>query len=394
MVTPTLTSTSDDTEEAPSRPRRRRHRRKQQHCIPSERVLGSLGMVLGMLLLITCSVLVHLLLFKKLSSSKQSSLNSNYLGQLLSASSTRTTTNTTSSVSWNPELKFLHKKYRRPQQEAPPIFVVGLPKAGTSSLFAYFDCLGFYSQHWYCCGPQHDAQQEGVAYVADCMVSNLQDQLPILDGCGDYDVYTELNGPRRKTKMDQDYVGADGSMGYRPRIFLPQRYHLQQLHEYAPTATWILNVRPLEDWVHSVSQVPAKMLTKQLLFEAQAQDPARWAKLPNDWSLHPYRPTKGFLKEFWEDHIQYVTNFVAAHPSHSLIWVNISNPNAGIQLAQDLVAAGMTNVPVLQDRKHNHHQGGSNLKKASPENNDGISNRLYSRADACWGAHNVKQHGG
>lgn len=32
-----------------------------------------------------------------------------------------------------------------------PIIVMGFPKAGTSSLFAFFQRQGFASQHWYCC---------------------------------------------------------------------------------------------------------------------------------------------------------------------------------------------------------------------------------------------------
>ena len=304
---------------------------------------------------------------------------------------------------WNSELVFRHKVWRRnatnhnrndndndndnDDNKKNLIFVVGLPKAGTSSLFAYFHCLGFYSQHWFCCGSQHDAQQEGDAYLSDCMVSNLQEGLPILDGCGDYDVYTEMNGPRKRTKADQDFVAADGVMGYRPRIFLPQHYHLEELHAYAPHATWILNVRPVDAWVESVSQVPAKMLTKQLLYEAQSHDPERWAE-PNLWSLQPYRPTRKFLEEFWEEHIQRVTDFVAAHPSHALIWVNITNPHAGMQLARDLKQVGNIRFPkrLLQGRGRSK-RGNTNTDS---ENDNKV---LYSRARACWGAHNVKQHG-
>jgi hypothetical protein len=33
-----------------------------------------------------------------------------------------------------------------------PIIVMGFPKAGTSSIFAFFQRQGLLSQHWYCCG--------------------------------------------------------------------------------------------------------------------------------------------------------------------------------------------------------------------------------------------------
>ena len=67
------------------------------------------------------------------------------------------------------------------------------------------------------------------------MRSNQKRKRPILEGCGDYQVYAQM----------------DGEVGN--RIFLPQHFLLGALHEYAPNATLILNLRPAADWVHSVS---------------------------------------------------------------------------------------------------------------------------------------------
>ena len=296
---------------------------------------------------------------------------------------------TSGTNAWNPELQFYNKVYRT-HRPSSPILVVGLPKAGTSTLFSYFDCLGFYSQHWYCCGPQRYAQQENMpSYMADCMVSNLQDHLPILDGCGDYDVYTELNGPRRRAQADQDMVGADGSMGYRPRIFLPQHYHLKELHDYAPNATWILNLRPVPDWIRSVQQVPANMLAKQLLYEAREQEPHRWTTRPHpadgllSITSEPYRPNADFLQDFWQAHVDRVLSFVQQHPTHSLVIVNITHPEAGRVLAQDLSQTGKVSFPILEKR----------MRQSKDHSANTTTTVLYSRAKACWGAYNVKQHG-
>ncbi len=328
-------------------------------------------MILGFFLLIAATILVHLLLLP--SNTSFTNFHSHF--QPLPKNNKQ----------WNPELQF-SKKIRRQYTIESPIIVVGLPKAGTSTLFAYFHCLGFYSQHWYCCGPQHHAQQEDMtAYISDCMISNLQDQIPILEGCGNYDVYTELNGPRRKTSMDSNFVAVDGTIGYRPRIFLPQHYNLEELHQYAPNATWIFNVRPVEDWIHSVRQVPANMLAKQLWYEAQEQNPDRWSHSTssnNDiWDRSPYRPNQVFLKEFWKEHLERVTSFVADHPSHTLVWVNITHPDAGMVLAHDLTLIGGISFPFHQRLLH-----AKNSSRSTEE-------ALYSRARACWGAHNVKQYG-
>lgn len=47
------------------------------------------------------------------------------------------------------------KKPSHVEEKLPlPIFNVGFPKAGTSSVFSFFQRQGFRSQHWYCCKQQ------------------------------------------------------------------------------------------------------------------------------------------------------------------------------------------------------------------------------------------------
>jgi hypothetical protein len=145
-------------------------------------------------------------------------------------------------------------------------------------------------------------------------------------------------------------------------------YHLQELHNAEPDATWILNTRLVADWVESVSRVPAKMLTKQFFHEAQAQEPGRWA---TTWGFQPYRPDRSFLQEFYEAHIRRIHDFVQVHPSHSLITVNISDPHAGEILGRALYQNGIR-FPVFDGRD---------------------DTTFLSRSQACWAAHNVRQHG-
>jgi hypothetical protein len=192
-----------------------------------------------------------------------------------------------------------------------PILVMGFPKAGTSSVFTYFKQQGFRTQHWYCCRSQSHPQDGGPGLMAGCMLHNMEraatvrakamadaayasysasdhndshnsnatttttnddedqdSQSPylripsIMDGCGNFDVYTELNGPRRQKKFGRlgfpKTLGVlldDGTYdrkGPASRIFFPQHFYIHQLHDHAPNATWILNIRDVDEWVHSV----------------------------------------------------------------------------------------------------------------------------------------------
>lgn len=347
----------------------------------------------------------------------------------------------TSSASQPLSVRVQHAKLHRHNATKAPIVVVGLPKAGTSSLFEYFRCLGIdYTQHWYCCGKQPDAQsppksasstkndrgssqattETTVTYMSDCLRYNLQNKFPLLDGCGDFDIYTELNGPHRDLTQPANYHYKTGK---KPRIFLPQYFHLKELHEAAPAATWILNTRPVEDWIRSVQSVPAHQLTHQflheithftnlsltepsidtqtfasprekLLLDAALEDNSdhrqlgagslrRPAEEVAKTSLSKKQVTnEELLRRFWDDHLQKVQGFTKAHPSHRLVIVDIANPDAGFELASDL---GWLNSDNTKDEEHTQTDGTAPrppLGSISP-----------SRARACWKAHNVRQHG-
>jgi hypothetical protein len=184
------------------------------------------------------------------------------------------------------------------------------------------------------------------------MIDNLQNELPILDGCGDYDVYTELNGPRR-TKL------GNTPMIDKSSIFLPQHFHLQELHDYSPTSTWILNLRPVDEWIQSVAKMNGNVLTRQLVREVLTTTHNTKDDNINQHHLLPSprgrNATRQFLRDFWYRHVRLVQEFVNEHPSHQLVMVNITDPQAGRQLAKAL----------------------------------GWKEATAHRAEACWGQHNV-----
>ncbi|KAL3927027.1 MAG: hypothetical protein SGBAC_013246 [Bacillariaceae sp.] len=380
----------------------------------------------------------------------------------------------------------------------PPIMVVGLPKAGTSTLFEFFSCHSIYAQHWYCCGPQRSADlpgsggpRFGPSYMSHCLLENLQEQArqqkhkekengaeafdakwnhSILDGCGDYDVYTEMNGPyfdppmipvmgtgytikeEQEEQEEKDEDPFHSSKG----IFLPQHYHLQELHAAAPTATWILNVRPVQDWIRSVANVPARSLVERLQYEVlvrhatENKATGKYQQYQNLWTDHQsgnekakakrkrfgfglggggggdgggaslrgektnnntgtftiprWQQEQGFLRDFWDDHIQRVQNFAQAH-GHRLILVNISDAKAGVQLGLDLEwwgpRAGGPPPPSAEGNKkssdHHHQQ----QQQQQPMEKKNTSTRVVvikpkrataSKAKACWKQYNVGEY--
>eukprot|EP00934_Nitzschia_sp_Nitz4_P006013 Nitzschia sp. Nitz4//scaffold11_size288233//112067//112993//NITZ4_000765-RA/size288233-processed-gene-0.173-mRNA-1//1//CDS//3329534047//6003//frame0 len=209
-----------------------------------------------------------------------------------------------------------------------PVFVVGLPKVGTSSIHALFACSGWKSSHYCCCGSNrththcNDAQT-----FSDCMRANAKAGKPILEGCGDYDVYAQL----------------DAELGR--GIYLPQHFQLDALHSFAPNATFVLNLRPSEDWVHSVTNwfgLGGRFLSQ---FKVDIK------KVDRTLALH----------QIFQNHSDRIREFVRSHPSHALVEVDIRSPDAGEILAN----AFGTDVNCWG--RHNQN------KKAKTEDSHGLS---------------------
>ena len=214
-----------------------------------------------------------------------------------------------------------------------PILVVGLPKAGTSSLFHFFRCNSLSSQHFYCCKEQNSTlYQSGAGYVSTCMLNNLEDasgSRSILQGCGDslYQAFTELNGPR---PYDEN-ISSNNPIG--PRIFLPQQFELERLYKQFPRATWILNQRGVGSWVDSVlrwggegEDTNGSSLKSQLVNEYHVQ---------YGTDLEP-KNEHAFLEWLYRNHTDTVKRFVQDHSTISLVELDIEDSNAGRALGEAL----------------------------------------------------------
>jgi len=248
-----------------------------------------------------------------------------------------------------------------------PILVVGMPKVGTTSIASYFRCGGIRASHFSCevnddddltrpwrnCllprgaggggsggrgQGQSDAGTEPLCAV--CIERNIVRGRPPFEGCGPYEVFGEMDSAEHPLPMVRDYAhdhdapkhgdgandgnrDADGRI--QPLCSFPQITHLDEIHASYPNATLILNTRPVDHWIQSIS----------------------------NWNPTPNRADGGYLRRvlamcdlgpgfgtgigateeelarFYLGHSERIRNFARDHPSHALVEVDIEDKQAG-----------------------------------------------------------------
>lgn len=201
-------------------------------------------------------------------------------------------------------------------------------------------CLVASSQ--FCCANQVDAQSGGPALMSGCMLRNLvQNRSSIFDGCGNFDVFAEINGPRtivgpRKPRKKSDDIPAllldDGSLDFHTlhngidcnRIFFPQYFNLLDIHEAYPNATFVLNTRDFDSWIKSV-QKWNRCLDWQFISEFYQR--GELDRMPVD----PNNKTEriDLLRIIYDKHHDQIRRFVKDFPSHAMVEVDILDPKAG-----------------------------------------------------------------
>mmetsp|Transcript_3902 Transcript_3902/g.8930 ORF Transcript_3902/g.8930 Transcript_3902/m.8930 type:complete len:328 (+) Transcript_3902:217-1200(+) len=188
-----------------------------------------------------------------------------------------------------------------------PIIVMGLMKAGTTSIYSYFRCgmdLDVTKISHYDCRPRkHFPTITGMA-CGKRMQKNINEfkpPRPIFDGLDEFHIYTEL-----------DALYPNGGMT------IPQWSFVERIHLAYPNATWILNTRDPQKWLESVN---------------------RWDDMRQHFVNNPFPPVlprgKGAkdedMLEFYNAQAQRIRDFVAAddHSSHTLVEVKIDSDDAG-----------------------------------------------------------------
>jgi hypothetical protein len=208
-----------------------------------------------------------------------------------------------------------------PARALPKPFInVGFPKAGSTSLNSFFLCGGIKSSHFLCQGP--DKLRE---YCGKCMQDAISQGLPPLKTCGAYEAFTQLDISLQKLKRGKKtHVSAKAST--QKRCYWPQVEALDEIHNEAPNATFILNFRNKRTWVKSLSNW--YKADKRMMECNITGSPAVPPELSNTTT------TRVWLEEFFCNQVERVRDFVAKHPSHALIEVDIEDPAAGEFLSQ------------------------------------------------------------
>jgi hypothetical protein len=171
----------------------------------------------------------------------------------------------------------LLKKNLRPVKPMSKVFVIGLPKTGTTSLHEFFKCGGRSSAHWRCVGKRR---------CGECIEFNVRRGRPPVQGCGDFDVYAQID------------VDADGNHS----CYFPQIDALATLYRHYPRATYILNTRPFDHWnrsIHHWHDMYKRLRYKCRWPFVQANDTDFFRRLHRQVQLH----ARSFQREHPEMHL-------------------------------------------------------------------------------------------
>jgi Sulfotransferase domain len=200
------------------------------------------------------------------------------------------------------------KKLTRNQLLAPtPIIVMGLPKAGTTSIYSFFDCgmIGNLS-HYDCIPPENETLRAAGVFGVACgkkMNWNRLENKSLFHDIPEWDLYSEIDSP-----FNLKWRG----------MILPQWRWIPEIHERFPNATWILNTRNPLEWLDSIN---------------------RWQDLRQRFIASDYPPEfpRGVGKmdqemvNFYNLQAQRVRDFTQAKPDqhHHLVELQIDSPYAG-----------------------------------------------------------------
>jgi hypothetical protein len=173
-----------------------------------------------------------------------------------------------------------------------PIIVVGMPKAGTTSITDFFNRSGYNTTHFLC----YDSP---LIHCGLCIRDAVNRSLPPLQTCGQYTVWSQID------------------VEYPPdRCHFPQIVNLPELHAESPHATFVLNRRNMTQWIQSVKSW-SRHMDERL---AGCEHGPRSANTSDMIQWH--------VKQ-----IDRVRQFVRDHPSHALVEFDIADETTGILLA-------------------------------------------------------------
>jgi hypothetical protein len=189
-----------------------------------------------------------------------------------------------------------------------PVLLASLPKSGTTSVWRYFLCGGQTASHHFAKVNETWSNKtllgtgdriNGAGMVSgQCMKWNAKAGRPFLDGCGDYNVWT-----------DTGFISIPKP---RPVCYYPAIEGLEEWIKSYPNSTIILITRNIDSWVRSISRWSGGSLVK------------RWDRC-NLTGFVGRESTE--LAQFYKWHLELIRDFARNHPSITYIEAQIENPN-------------------------------------------------------------------
>ena len=203
------------------------------------------------------------------------------------------------------------------------IINMGMPKSGSSSVTAMFKESGMKVSHWTCKNDE---------YCGKCISAQIQQQNEtsgLFKSCGDYHVWAQLDYQMESTCV------------------YPQIQYMEELYRDAPDATWIMPMRNVSNWLHSVN---------------------KWGDMRGRFQYCDFLPHLNFtygdnksdekMMELYCSHIEQVRSFVKAHPTLSYIEFRIEDLNVDSYLKEFFPSLKVTHW-----KKKNVNKGESSKKK-------------------------------
>mmetsp|Transcript_1004 Transcript_1004/g.1941 ORF Transcript_1004/g.1941 Transcript_1004/m.1941 type:complete len:264 (-) Transcript_1004:259-1050(-) len=125
---------------------------------------------------------------------------------------------------WREALTLKRDYAKRPHRDRPPIIVLGFNKTGTTTLHRWFEANGIRSLHH---GGYHRKNN-----VAARIARNIENRTLALRGMEHFEAFSDLSYTDNKTTIDGN------------------RYYIELFESY-PDAYFILNHRPVDEWLLS-----------------------------------------------------------------------------------------------------------------------------------------------
>lgn len=129
-----------------------------------------------------------------------------------------------------------------------PILNVGFPKCGSMTLYDFFVCAGYTSTHF-------ERNKINKDFEGVCMRDAVSNDLPPIQTC--------TKGEQAIMQMDSEYpmgISSPWHNEYRDECFFPQISILDEISKENPNTTFIMNFRPINDWIKSVTGWNSNML--------------------------------------------------------------------------------------------------------------------------------------